>query len=116
MSETNEPREPDIVDRVLHSFDHVLDIIHDKVLRPLLLAGRAIAFGFIIVLAVVVLLTVLVVGVVGDTKLYGLANPSRLEVYLPFRQSPSNGMNRMQPYVPSTFGNAISMYEPRGQI
>jgi putative ABC transport system permease protein len=27
-----------------------------------------------------------VVGVVGDTKLYGLANPSRLEVYLPFHQ------------------------------
>lgn len=27
-----------------------------------------------------------VVGVVGDTKLYGLANPSRLEVYVPFHQ------------------------------
>ncbi len=33
-----------------------------------------------------------IVGVVSDTKLYGLANPARLEVYLPFRQSPSNGM------------------------
>jgi predicted permease len=28
-----------------------------------------------------------IVGVAGDTKLYGLANPARLEVYLPFRQS-----------------------------
>ncbi len=28
-----------------------------------------------------------IVGVVGDTKLYGLANPARLEVYIPFRQS-----------------------------
>ena len=28
-----------------------------------------------------------IVGVVADTKLYGLANPSRLEVYLPYRQS-----------------------------
>ncbi len=27
-----------------------------------------------------------VVGVVGDTKLYGLANPARLEIYVPFRQ------------------------------
>ncbi|HTU35840.1 MAG TPA: ABC transporter permease [Candidatus Acidoferrum sp.] len=27
-----------------------------------------------------------IVGVVNDTKLYGLANPSRLEVYVPFRQ------------------------------
>ncbi len=31
-----------------------------------------------------------IVGVVGDTKLYGLANPARLEVYVPFRQSPAS--------------------------
>jgi putative ABC transport system permease protein len=31
-----------------------------------------------------------IVGVVADTKLYGLANPARLEVYLPFRQEPQN--------------------------
>ncbi len=35
---------------------------------------------------------VTIVGVVGDTKLYGLANPSRLEVYVPFRQSVSGSM------------------------
>jgi putative ABC transport system permease protein len=34
-----------------------------------------------------------VVGVVGDTKLYGLANPARLEVYLPFRQDPNSDMH-----------------------
>jgi putative ABC transport system permease protein len=34
-----------------------------------------------------------IVGVVGDTKMYGLANPSRLEVYVPFRQAPSDDMN-----------------------
>ncbi|MGA8598350.1 MAG: ABC transporter permease [Bryobacteraceae bacterium] len=34
-----------------------------------------------------------IVGVVGDTKLYGLANPARLEVYVPFRQGPSGYMN-----------------------
>jgi putative ABC transport system permease protein len=33
-----------------------------------------------------------IVGVAGDTKLYGLANPARLEVYIPFRQDPSSGM------------------------
>jgi len=33
-----------------------------------------------------------IVGVLADTKLYGLANPARLEVYLPFRQAPSNEM------------------------
>lgn len=34
-----------------------------------------------------------VVGVVADTKLYGLANPARLEVYDPFRQSVNSDMN-----------------------
>jgi putative ABC transport system permease protein len=35
---------------------------------------------------------VTIVGVVADTKMYGLANPARLEVYVPFRQSTANGM------------------------
>jgi putative ABC transport system permease protein len=34
-----------------------------------------------------------IVGVVADTKLYGLANLSRLEVYVPFRQDPSGEMD-----------------------
>jgi len=33
-----------------------------------------------------------VVGVLGDTKLYGLANPARLEVYIPMRQRPTSTM------------------------
>jgi len=33
-----------------------------------------------------------IVGVAGDTKLYGLANPARLEVYVPFRQLPTDHM------------------------
>ena len=35
---------------------------------------------------------VTIVGVLADTKMYGLANPARLEVYLPFRQLAPNGM------------------------
>ena len=34
-----------------------------------------------------------IVGVTADTRLYGLANPARLEVYVPFRQSVSSDMN-----------------------
>jgi putative ABC transport system permease protein len=34
-----------------------------------------------------------IVGVVADTKLYGLANSSRLEVYIPFLQDPSSQMD-----------------------
>lgn len=33
-----------------------------------------------------------IVGVVGDTKLYGLANPSRLEIYIPSGQSAQSDM------------------------
>jgi len=36
---------------------------------------------------------VAIIGVVGDTKLYGLANPARLEVYSAFRQSVKDDMN-----------------------
>jgi predicted permease len=35
---------------------------------------------------------VTIVGVLADTKMYGLANPARLEVYVPFRQLVSNEM------------------------
>ena len=34
-----------------------------------------------------------IVGIVGDTKLYGLQNPSRLEVYVPLRQGATGYMN-----------------------
>jgi putative ABC transport system permease protein len=34
-----------------------------------------------------------IVGVVGDTRLYGLANPSRLEIYIPFRQNAEDHMS-----------------------
>ena len=34
-----------------------------------------------------------IVGVLGDTRMYGLAQPARLEVYVPFRQAPNSHMN-----------------------
>lgn len=70
MNESPEPREPDVVDRVLRSFDHVLDIVHDRVLRPILIAGRTVAFGFVLILVALVLVTVLVVGLVRLLNVY----------------------------------------------
>jgi putative ABC transport system permease protein len=34
-----------------------------------------------------------IIGIVGDTKLYGLANPSRLEVYVPYQQDRATDMS-----------------------
>ena len=54
----------DVVDKVLSQFDHVLDVVHDKVLRPILLAGRALAFGLIIFFAALILVVALLIGLV----------------------------------------------------
>ncbi len=75
MNDDDAPRsrpaeEPDLVDKALQSFDHALDLVHDKVVRPLLIAGRAIAFGFIIAVTALVLVIVLAVGVVRLLNVY----------------------------------------------
>ena len=73
MNDASRPHEPDFVDKALRVFDHVLDLVHDKVLRPIILAGRVIAFGFIIVLAAIVLLTVLITAFVRLLNVYAFA-------------------------------------------
>jgi hypothetical protein len=70
VSDTDEPRGPDFVDRALHSFDHVLDLVHDRVLRPILIGARAVAFGFIILFMALVLLCVLVIGLIRLLNVY----------------------------------------------
>src|SRR5208283_5583798 len=54
-----------------------------------------------------------IVGVVGDTKLYGLANPSRLEVYLPLRQRVVGSMTLV---VKSAMDPAALTAEIRGVV
>ncbi len=54
-----------------------------------------------------------VVGVVGDTKLYGLANPARLEVYDPFRQDANSDMDLI---VKSRLDPAALTSEIRGAV
>ena len=54
-----------------------------------------------------------IVGVVADNKLYGLANPSRLEVYTPMRQSPFSHMNLL---IKSRVNPAAMISEVRGAV
>lgn len=70
MSEENKQREPDLVDKALSSFDHVLDQVHDRVLRPILIAGRTIAFAFILILMSLVLVAALLIGLVRLLDVY----------------------------------------------
>ena len=69
MAENTQP-DADIVDRLLAGVDHGLDLVHDKVLRPIILAGRAIAYGLIIALAAVVFVIVLVIGSIRLLNVY----------------------------------------------
>jgi len=73
VTQANPSRDHDVVDKALHKFDHVLDVVHDRVLRPIILAGRAIAFGFIIALASIVLVCALVVGLTRFMNIYFFA-------------------------------------------
>ncbi len=70
MSEANQNRDSDFVDKALHRFDHVLDLVHDKLLRPILLAGRFVAYGFIVFLASIVLFGAFVIGLVRLFNVY----------------------------------------------
>lgn len=65
--------EPDLVDRLLNILDHGLDVVHDKVLRPIILAGRAIAYGMIILLAAIVLVVVAIIGFVRLLNIYAFS-------------------------------------------
>ncbi len=70
MSDAREQHEPDFIDKGLEYLDHVLDVVHDKVLRPMLLAGRFIAYGFIILLTSLVLAIALLIGVLRLLNVY----------------------------------------------
>lgn len=73
MAANPEP-DTDIVDRLLAGVDHLLDLLHDKVLRPIILAGRAIAYGLIIALAAVVFVVVLVIGAIRLLNVYAFSS------------------------------------------
>ena len=60
--------------RLFGQLDHVLDIVHDRVLRPIFIAGRAVAFGFILFLMAIVLAVALVIGLVRFFDVYVFAS------------------------------------------
>jgi hypothetical protein len=73
VNEAKKSSDGDVVDKALAQFDHVLDIVHDKVLRPILLAGRALAFGLIILFAAIVLIGALLIGLIRLIDVYCFA-------------------------------------------
>ena len=68
MSETRPPSSNDVAGRLLGSMDHLFDLFHDKILRPIMILGRTVAFGFILILVGVL------VGVAGLEGLIRLFN------------------------------------------
>lgn len=74
VSEQNQEKNPDFVDKAFSQLDHALDIVHDRVLRPILLAGRAVAFGFILFVMAIVLVVALVIALIRLFDVYVFAS------------------------------------------
>jgi len=70
VSEVGDQHQPDFIDQALGSLDHVLDVFHDRVLRPILLVGRIAAYSFIIVLASLFLIIALIIGLMRVMDIY----------------------------------------------
>ncbi|MHB2028854.1 MAG: hypothetical protein ACYCPT_08565, partial [Acidimicrobiales bacterium] len=70
MSDEPQTPEPDLVDRLLEKFDFLLDLVHDRVLRPIIIGARFIAFGIILIIVVSVLASVLVIGFIRLLNIY----------------------------------------------
>jgi ABC-type transport system involved in cytochrome bd biosynthesis fused ATPase/permease subunit len=73
VTEPEKKPDPDLVDRLLGMIDHALDVFHDRVLRPIIMAARVIAFGFIIVVAALVFVIVLIIGIIRLLNVYAFS-------------------------------------------
>ena len=74
MSEGTDRPNPDVVDTLFSYLDRFMDALHDRVLRPILLAGRFIAYGFILLLVGVVVIASLVIALVRFSTIYFFAH------------------------------------------
>ncbi len=70
MSESETEPEKDFVDRALGAVDHLLDVVHDRVLRPIIVAARVVVFGLIIAIAAVVALAAVIIGALRLLNVY----------------------------------------------
>jgi hypothetical protein len=73
MNDSEKKVGQDLVDKLLGGFDHVLDLFHDRVLRPIIVAARVIAYGLVIALAAVILFAALIIGFVRLLNVYAFA-------------------------------------------
>jgi hypothetical protein len=74
VSEGPDQHEPDVVDTLFVYFDRIMNTIHDRVLRPIMLIGRFVAYGFILLLLALVVITALVIGIVRFSTIYFFAH------------------------------------------
>ena len=56
--------------KAIDAVDSVVDVVHDKVVRPALIAGRAVVFGTLIAVVSLVVLALLAVGLVRLLDVY----------------------------------------------
>jgi fatty-acid desaturase len=67
---TTSTGERDLAGRAMGAIDLVVDTLHDKVIRPILLIGRTVAFAFIIVVCVSVIAVALCVALLRLLDVY----------------------------------------------
>ena len=65
--------ERDLADRAMGAIDQVVGTLHDKVIRPILLIGRTVAFSFIIVACVGVAAVAVCVALLRVLDVYAFA-------------------------------------------
>jgi len=70
---TKPTAERDLAGRAMGAIDQLVDTLHDKVIRPILLIGRTIAFAFIIVACVAVICVALCVALLRLLDVYAFA-------------------------------------------
>jgi hypothetical protein len=61
---------PDLTGKTMGAIDLLVDTIHDKVIRPILLVGRTLAFSFIIIFAAAALAVALAVAILRILDVY----------------------------------------------